>query len=36
MSIPTLLVFKNGNLVDRIVGALPKDLLKDKLAHLIE
>ena len=36
MSIPTLLVFKNGNLVDRIVGALPKDLLKDKLAHLVE
>ena len=31
MSIPTLLVFKNGNLVDRITGALPKDILKAKL-----
>ena len=36
MSIPTLLVFKNGNLVDRIVGALPKDLLKAKLKQLYE
>ena len=25
MSIPTLLVFKNGNLVDRLVGAYPKE-----------
>ena len=32
MSIPTLLVFKNGNLVDRLVGALPKESLKAKLA----
>ncbi|MCJ7572251.1 MAG: thioredoxin [Candidatus Thermoplasmatota archaeon] len=31
MSIPTLLVFKNGNLVDRIVGAHPKQELKKKL-----
>jgi len=31
MSIPTLLVFKNGNLVDRIVGAMPKEMLKQKL-----
>ena len=28
MSIPTLLVFKNGNLVDRLVGAYPKEELK--------
>lgn len=28
MSIPTLLVFKDGNLIDRIVGALPKPLLE--------
>jgi thioredoxin 1 len=34
MSIPTLLVFKNGTMVDRIVGALPKDLLKNKLDSL--
>ena len=31
MSIPTLLVFKNGDLVDRLVGALPKEALKEKL-----
>lgn len=28
MSIPTLLIFKNGKLVDRIVGAYPKEELK--------
>ena len=27
-SIPTLLVFKNGDLVDRIVGAVPKQQLE--------
>jgi thioredoxin 1 len=31
MSIPTLLVFKNGKLVDRLVGAMPKEMLKQKL-----
>ena len=31
MSIPTLLVFKNGSLVDRLIGALPKETLKQKL-----
>lgn len=31
MSIPTLLVFKKGTLVDRVVGALPKDMLKQQL-----
>lgn len=31
MSIPTLLVFKNGNLIDRLIGAYPKDELKKKL-----
>ena len=35
MSIPTLLIFKNGKPVDQIVGALPKDRLLAKLnAHL--
>ncbi|MBA7599065.1 hypothetical protein ES703_06092 [subsurface metagenome] len=28
MSIPTLLVFKNGKLVDRIIGAMPKKILE--------
>jgi thioredoxin 1 len=31
MSIPTLLVFKNGQLADRIVGAMPKEMLLEKL-----
>lgn len=31
MSIPTLLVFKNGTIVDRLIGAMPKDMLKQKL-----
>lgn len=35
MSIPTLLVFKNGKLVDRIVGAMPKPALEAKITcHL--
>jgi len=35
MSIPTLMVFKNGELADQIVGALPKPILEQKLtAHL--
>ena len=34
-SIPTLLVFKNGQLVDKQVGAVPKHVLAQKLdAHL--
>src|ERR1039457_1873439 len=31
MSIPTLLIFKNGLPVDQIVGALPKDKLLAKI-----
>jgi thioredoxin 1 len=31
MSIPSLLVFKNGKLVDKFVGALPKEMLIQKL-----
>ena len=35
MSIPTLLIFKNGKLVDRILGALPKQMIEQKLqVHL--
>jgi thioredoxin 1 len=30
-SIPTLLVFKNGQLVDQLIGAVPKSLLESKL-----
>jgi thioredoxin 1 len=31
VSIPTLLIMKNGDEVDRIIGALPKKLIEDKL-----
>ncbi len=31
MSIPTLLFFKNGSMVDRSVGAMPKSALVDKI-----
>jgi thioredoxin 1 len=34
-SIPTLLFFKNGKLVERLVGALPKPALKEKVEALI-
>jgi thioredoxin 1 len=30
-AIPTLLVFKNGKLVDRIVGAIPKDQIMKRI-----
>jgi thioredoxin 1 len=34
-SIPTLLIFKNGKVVDQIVGAVPKPALADKISkHL--
>jgi thioredoxin 1 len=34
-SIPTLLVFKGGKVVEQIVGAVPKKALVDKLSkHL--
>ncbi|NOT74198.1 MAG: thioredoxin [Cyclobacteriaceae bacterium] len=31
-SIPTLLVFKNGQIVDKQVGAVPKSVLASKIA----
>ena len=34
-SIPTLLVFKDGNPIDQIVGAVPKAALKQRLDDVI-
>ena len=31
MSIPTMMIFKNGEPVDRLVGALPKPSIMEKL-----
>ena len=31
MSIPTLMIFKDGQVVERIVGAQPKDTLTSKI-----
>ena len=31
MSIPTLLIFKNGKLVDNVVGAVPREMIEAKL-----
>lgn len=34
-SIPTLMIFKGGEIVERLVGALPKEKITEKLdAHL--
>lgn len=34
MSIPTMMIFKNGTAVDTVIGAVPKKVLQDKLeAH---
>jgi thioredoxin 1 len=35
MSIPTLLVFKNGKLVDTIIGAMPREMLEQKIARYL-
>lgn len=35
MAIPTLLFFKNGKLVDRVTGALPRQALEQRLRKLL-
>jgi len=35
MGIPTLLVFKNGKLADRIVGAMPRQILEPKITRYL-
>ena len=36
MSIPAIMFFKNGEVVDQIIGAVPKQQLIDKIEGLIE
>jgi len=35
MAIPTLIIFKNGKEVDRVVGALPKHVLESRIEALL-
>ena len=35
LSIPTLLVFKKGKLIDRIVGAMPREMLEPRITHYL-
>jgi thioredoxin 1 len=34
-NLPTFLIFKEGNLIERVVGAVPKSLLQQKLSALL-
>jgi len=31
MSIPTIIIFKNGKVVEQIVGAMPEEMLEEKI-----
>jgi len=35
-SIPTIIIFKDGKVMDRIVGAVPKKVLAQRLATLTQ
>jgi len=35
MGIPTLLVFKNGQLIDKIVGAMPREALEPRIKRYL-
>ena len=35
MSIPTLIFFKNGEAVDQIIGAMPKEELAEKINEMV-
>jgi thioredoxin 1 len=35
MSIPTLLYFKDGQLVDKTIGALPKPAIENRLVRIL-
>ncbi|NOX38247.1 MAG: thioredoxin [Calditrichaeota bacterium] len=35
-SIPTLLIFKNGQVADQIIGAVPKNYLEERVQRVLE
>ena len=35
MSIPTLLIFRGGKVVDQIIGAVPKEIISEKLDNIL-
>lgn len=35
MSVPTLMFFKEGKIVDKVIGAVPKTELSTKMNHLL-
>jgi len=35
MSIPTLMIFKNGEVVERLIGAQPKEAIKSRIDALL-
>ncbi len=35
MSIPTLLIFKNSRLVDRVIGAMPRKILESRITRYL-
>lgn len=35
MSIPTLLYFKDGSLIDKTIGALPKEAVENRLNRIL-
>ncbi|WP_132016543.1 thioredoxin [Hydrogenispora ethanolica] len=35
MSIPTMIIFKDGQIVDRFVGALPKKAIEERLERFL-
>ena len=36
MSVPTIMIFKNGKVIDKIVGFQPKEALKSKLVQYLK
>ena len=36
MSIPTLMIFKNGSVADQIIGAVPKEYFVQKIEQIID